>query len=326
MLDLSTNFMGLELDNPIIVGSSGLTDSTEKIIQLEKDGAGAVVLKSIFEEEVTMEYEQLLQEEPEDSGREEFLDYLDLRIRENRISSYVQLIKESKKSTSIPIIASINCSNPYEWLSFAKEVENAGADALELNIYNPPSNPKNKSSITEKRYIDILSSVKNKISIPVALKISPYFTEFMYSLCHISKSGADGIVMFNKYYSPDIDIDALKITSSNITNNNDYSQALRWTAIASGIINTDICASKGINDSKTIIKMLLAGASAVQIVSALYKNESSTFIPKLIDEIQTWMKSHNFTSISDFKGILSQKNTSNPTLYERVQFMKYYSS
>lgn len=325
MPNLETKYLGLELKSPIIIGSCGLTAKVENIIKMEEQGAGAVVLKSIFEEEILQEYEQILREEPEDSGRDEYLDYLDTRIREERLKKYIHLIREAKSSVKIPIIGSINCTSPYEWISFAREIEKAGADALELNIYIPPSDAQKESQQTEETYLNTAKEVMKQLKIPVAIKLTPYFTELSSMIHKLSDMGVDGIVLFNKFYNPDIDIDTLQIKHANaLSNSQEYTLPLRWIAMNADTTEADLIGSCGIRDSATIIKMILAGATGIQMVSPMY-NRDDTYIPKLLKEIKEWMDKHHFKSIKDFKGLLSQKRISNPQLYERVQFMRYFS-
>ncbi|MFA8451698.1 MAG: dihydroorotate dehydrogenase-like protein [Bacteroidales bacterium] len=325
MINLETKYMGLELQSPIIVGSCGLTAKVEKIKEFEEQGAGAIVLKSIFEEEIQQEFEQILEQEPSDSGRDEYLDYLDLRIREERITKYLTLIKKAKQESKLPIIASINCYSLYEWKNFAREIQNAGADGLELNIYIPPSESLGNKNHTEDLYLKVVQKIKKELRIPVSLKLSPYFTQLSHFLTKLDKEKVDGLVLFSKFYQPDIDLQTLQIKPFDaLTPQNNYTLPLRWIAINSGRVSCDLVASSGIDDGAKAIKMILAGAAAIQIVSPLYKDKGIV-IPGMLEEIKQWMKKHNYNKIDDIKGILSQKEISNPILYERVQFMRYFS-
>lgn len=325
MIDLSTTYLGLKLKNPIIVASSGLTDSVESIKDCENNNAAAVVLKSIFEEEILAEAAKTSREMMQHHYLRESFDYIDHHIKGENLGRYIKLIKDAKRETNIPIIASINCVSNNEWLYFAKQIEAAGADALELNMFILPSNFDAKGSEDNQLYLDVAARVTKELNIPVAMKISHYFSNLAYSVKQISETDIKGIVLFNRFYSPDIDIDNFKVlTSSILSNSNEQKLPLRWIAILAHRVNCDLAASTGIHDGRSAIKMLLAGAKAVQIASALYKN-GKPYINSILDEIRAWMAEHNFQSTNDFIGKMSQKEVDNPAAYERVQFMKYFS-
>jgi dihydroorotate dehydrogenase (fumarate) len=325
MIDLTTKYLGLKLKNPIIVGSSGLTDSVEKIKKLEENSAAAVVIKSIFEEEITHEYEKIVAEEASKRYKDEFLDYLDYRIKSENIDKYTKLISDAKNAVEIPVIASVNCSSRHEWTNFARAFEEAGADALEVNLFILPSDLNKSPEEIENTYFDIVSKLKERIKIPIALKISYYFTSLAQTIQRLSSSGVAGLVLFNRFYSPDIDIEKMTITSTNVFSHPDeISISLRWIAIMSNRVNCDLAASTGIHDGGAIIKQLLAGASAVQVVSSIY-NKGPEKIQNMLKDLKKWMISNNFESIDQFRGKLSQEKSLNPAIYERVQFMKYFS-
>lgn len=324
-MDLSTKYLGLELRNPLIIGSSGLTDSVKKIVDLEKYGAGAVVIKSIFEEEITMEYEKVLAEEAPSRYKDDYLDYFDYKIKEQNITNYVKLISEAKAKVKIPVIASINCVSSHEWTYFAKKIEDAGADALELNLFVLPSTLEKNLDEIDHIYLEIINDVKNLIKIPLSIKISYYFSNLGRAIQVLSKTGVKGIVLFNRFYSPDIDIEKMEVVPTNVFSTpQELSTSLRWIGIMANRVKCDLAASTGVHDGKAVIKQLLAGADAVQMVSALYQN-GPEYLKKVIDEVEDWMKDKGFNSIDDFKGMLSQERYVEPTLYERVQFMKYFS-
>ena len=324
-MDLSTKYLGLNLRNPVIVGSSGLTDSADKIADLEKFGAGAVVLKSIFEEEITMEYEKVLSEEAPSRYKDDYLDYFDYKIKEQNLSDYIKLISEAKKKVKIPIIASINCTSSHEWTYFAKKLEEAGADALELNIFILPSTLNKSIDDIDQAYLEIINNVKAIIKIPLAIKISYYFSNLGRAINVLSKTGIQGIVLFNRFYSPDIDLDKMEIVSTNVLSTpQELSTSLRWIGIMANRVKCDLAASTGVHDGKAVAKQLLAGADAVQLVSTLYKN-GPEYLQSIIEDLEAWMQEKGFNSINDFRGKLSQEEYLNPALYERVQFMKYFS-
>ncbi|MDD4576629.1 MAG: dihydroorotate dehydrogenase-like protein [Bacteroidales bacterium] len=325
MANLRTKYLGLNLKNPIIVGSCGLTNSVANLIEIEKKGAGAVVLKSIFEEQIMHEVSRTVAAQNDAFYYPEAEDYISEYTKIHKLQEYIDLIKEAKKAISIPVIASINCTSVGEWTKFAKEIEQAGADALELNIFVLPTDPEKTSNEYENNYFNILEDVKEVVNIPVAIKTSLYFSSLAKTIIRLSWAGADGLVLFNRFYSPDIDIDKMTITSTNVfSKHEENALVLRWVALLSDKIKSDLCATTGIHSGDDIVKQLLAGASSVQIVSAIYK-KGFDIIPEMIQEIERWMESKNFESIDDFKGKMSFDKIENPDAYMRIQFMKYFA-
>lgn len=325
MTDLSTIYLGLQLKNPIIVGSSGLTDSVEKIVHLEAMGAGAVVLKSLFEEEIIMEMDETIYAM---TNRNfvfpETMDYMETIVKEDILLNYLELIADAKNAVGIPVIASINCVSSQKWTYFAKEIEKAGADALELNLFFLPTDTQRGEKEIMEATFDIISKVKGSIRIPVALKISTFQSNLLRYVEHIDQAGVEGIVLFNRSWLPDIDINHLVVSSGFVLSSpSDIGNTLRWVSLVSGRVNCDIAASTGVHDGAGLIKQLLVGANACQIVSTLYINDLS-HIRKMTDELSKWMEAHEFESISEFKGRLSQVNSGNPAAWERVQFMKHF--
>ncbi len=324
MVDLSTQYLGMKLKNPVIAGSSGLTNSVRSIQDLEESGAGAVVLKSIFEEEIAFEYEDILQEASEEGVNLDQFDYYDFHIKGEKLDKYTALIEESKKSVSIPVIASINCVYSHEWTSFAKQLQTAGADALELNMFFLPSEFERTSQEKEKAYFQIIEKVQKEVTIPIALKISYYFSNLGPMIQKLSETGIAGLVLFNRFYSPDFDIDKLEVVSSNVFSApSDLPISLRWIAIMAERVRCDLAASTGVHDGTALIKQILAGANAVQVASTLYKNGKGQ-ITKMLSTLEAWMDKKSYGSLSDFRGKMSQAKSSNPAAYERVQFMKYF--
>lgn len=317
--------MGIKLKNPIIVGSSGLTNSVENLIQIEKNGAAAVVLKSLFEEQISYSASSTLMENEYGNYYPEAEDYIKHYTRAADVERYLDFVKEAKSKISIPVIASINCVSTTEWIEFAKKVELAGADGLELNVFVLPSDLQKDSAKNEAVYFDIVKTIKKAVKIPVALKISYYFSALAKTINELSYTGIDGLVLFNRFYSPDFDIENLEVKPSYIFSNpSDLSQSLRWVAMLSDNINCDIAASTGVHDGRALIKQLLAGAKAVQIASVLYKKGFKE-IGSMLETLENWMDRKNFTSIEEFSGRMSVKSGQNPAAYERVQFMKHFS-
>jgi dihydroorotate dehydrogenase (fumarate) len=325
MADLSTTYMGIKLRNPIIAASSGLTNSVDSIVRLRDAGIGAVVLKSLFEEQISHADKMNFQEYLNANAYPEVLDYINRKTDEQDVERYLNLVREAKKAVDIPIIASINCMTTSEWVYFAKKVQDAGADALELNIFLLPSDPRRKSEQTEQVYFDIIKSVLKQVNIPVAVKISYYFSGFANTALQLSWTGIQGLVLFNRFYSPDIDIDNFEITASNVFSNpSEVSMPLRWVALLSKRVQCDIAASTGIHDGGAVVKQLLAGAKAVQVASVLYK-QGFDHIGVMLNEITAWMEKQEFDEVSDFLGMMSFREDKSMAAYERVQFMKHFS-
>lgn len=326
MTDLTTSYLGLKLKNPIIASSSGLTNSVDDIKEFEANGAGAVVLKSIFEEDIRRE----LKKDMVTMNKESFLypetmDYYDNYTDDDSLTNYLRLIRESKKAVSIPIIASINCVTAEKWPYYVETLQDAGADALELNIFVMPSDLDRTSEQNEKVYFDVVKEVKKYAKIPVSLKISYYSSSLGSFIKKLSNTGIDGLVLFNRFYSPDIDINNFDILSSNVTSSpKELPISLRWMGIMHNRVGCDLAASTGIHDGEAVIKQLLAGANAVQMASTFYKNGKQV-LKTILDDLTKWMKEKNFKSIDEFRGKLSQDKTQNPAAYERMQFMKYFS-
>jgi dihydroorotate dehydrogenase (fumarate) len=324
MVDLSTQYLGMTLKNPVIAGSSGLTNSVKSIQELEKNGAAAVVLKSIFEEEIAFEYDDILKEASKEGVNLDQFDYYDFHIKGEKLDRYTTLIEESKKAVSIPVIASINCVYSHEWTSFAKQLQTAGADALELNMFFLPTEFGRTSEEKEKAYFQIIEKVQKEVTIPIALKISYYFSNLGPMIQRLSETGIAGLVLFNRFYSPDIDIDKMEIVSSNVFSSpSDLSISLRWIAIMAERVNCDLAASTGVHDGVALIKQILAGADAVQVASTLYKNGKSR-IAEMLKTLEEWMVEKGYGRLEDFRGKMSQAKSSDPAAYERVQFMKYF--
>lgn len=326
MVDLATTYLGLALRNPIVAGSSGLTDSVAGVQDLEANGAGAVVLKSIFEEEILMELAPLVEAGPSSYQREylEYVDYYDYELRREQMSEHVDLVQESKRSVSIPVIASVNCTYSDEWVAYARRLQSAGADALELNMSFLPTDFTRDTQEMERAYFEIIEAVRHAVSIPIALKISYYFTNLGPMIERLSKTGVEGLVLFNRFWSPDIDLDDLRIVSGNVLSTPaEITTSLRWIAVMADRVTCDLAASTGVHDGKAVVKQLLAGAQVVQVASALYRH-GSAHIGTMLDEVTDWMDAHDYSAVGDFRGKLSQARTTNPAAYERVQFMKNF--
>jgi len=319
--------MGLQLRNPILAASSGLTNDIHDILELEKFGAGAIVLKSIFEEEIRIEMEKdMAQMNKATFLYPETMDFYDnFNQVDDELTKYLTLISDAKQKTSIPVVASINCVTAEKWPYYASILQDAGADALELNVFTLPTNFEAKAEETEKLYFDIVTEVKKHVNIPVSLKISFYSTNLGALIKKLSATGIRGLVLFNRYYNPDIDTDNFSVISSHVLSTpEELPLSLRWIAIMSHRVECDLAATTGIHSGKAVIKQLLAGASAVQIASVLYK-KGKKYLEVMLKDISTWMDEKGYKTIDEFKGKVSQSAIHDPAAYERVQFMRYFA-
>ena len=323
MANLSVTFAGLKLRNPFIISSCGITGTLDNIRKLDNLGAGAIVLKSIFEEQIKFDTLKNLN----GNNYPEAYDYVKAYTKDSSLVEYLNLIKESKRAVHIPVIASVNCISASEWMDFAFQIEAAGADAIELNVFFLPSNEEKSAQYYEKIYFDLISGIKEKISIPVIIKLGSHFTNLSYIVNQLFIRRADAVTLFNRFYEPDININDFNITSSEVFSSPaDLRESLRWVGLISSTVeNIDIAASTGIHSGESAIKQLLAGAKAVQVCSVLYKS-GIEILPKLIDRLESWMIEHKYKTVEEFRGKLNYSNIPDPLVYERVQFMKYFSS
>ena len=323
MMDMKTSYAGLTLRNPIIIGSSGLTNKAERNLEFEKAGAGAIVLKSLFEEQIEMQSASMLQE----NDYPEAADYIRSYVEANQVNDYLALIRQSKELCTIPIIASINCYKAAAWTNFAQQIAQAGADALELNVFFMETDLHDSAEAVKETYVTILRQVKEAIRIPVIMKIGKQYSNIP-SLVHALKAnGADGVVLFNRFYQPDIDINTMQLVSGHVFSSAaDLSDTLRWTAIVSGKVpGISVSASTGVHDWEGVVKCLLAGASGVQLCSALYRH-GSAIVSQILTCLEEWMNQTHYESVDQFRGRLNYANIPNPAQYERAQFMKYFAN
>jgi dihydroorotate dehydrogenase (fumarate) len=314
--------MGLDLDNPIMVGSSGLTQSVDGVRRCADAGAGAVVLKSVFEEQIQADVDGLVRAGESQSWHPEAEEYISRYGREDAVRAYLELIRGAKRAVSVPVIASIHCASTGGWVEFARRVEEAGADGLELNVFVLPADPRRDGAANEQVYFDVVREVKSRVSIPVALKIGYYFSGLSRTVVKLSHAGPSGLVLFNRFFRIDFDIETLTLVPANVFSHADETVVpLRWISILSGQVGCDLAASTGIRDGAAVVKHLLAGAAAVQVCSVLYDKEVE-HLGSIIEELRAWMQRHDFSSIHQFRGRLSSHRSDNPAAYERVQFMR----
>lgn len=328
MVNLKTRYMGLELKNPIIVGANNLVTNIDNLKRIEKAGAAAIVYKSLFEEQVQLEslehYEQIT--EYEDRNAEMITLFPDSEADPSDIREHLMALKKAKESVSIPVFASINAISNETWIEYAKKIAETGVDGIELNFYTVPEKFHDKYEDIEKKQIKILRDVKLAVNIPVSVKLSPFYSNPLKLISDLDKGGADAFVLFNRLFQPDIDI----LTENHhfplsLSNSEDNRLPLRFAGLLYGNTKASICANTGILSGADVIKMILAGADAVQIVSTLYLNQIETISP-IIKELSKWMESKGYATIDSFKGKLSDNKSENKLPYHRAQYIDFMMS
>lgn len=326
-MDLSTTYMGLNLASPLVASASPLSETADGIKRLEDAGAGAVVLFSLFEEQLRQE--QLALEHFLTYGAEshaEAVSYFpDPKEFRTNSEGYLDLIRKAKESVNIPLIGSLNGTTPGKWVKFAKEIEAAGADALELNLYSLPTDLDISGAEIEQNDLDVVKAVKEAISIPIAVKLSPYFSNMANMAKRFDEAGANALVLFNRFYQPDIDLETLEVIPHLLLSTPQAQRLpMRWIAILYGRIQADLAATGGIHTGKDAAKMLLAGATVTMMASVLLRNGSS-HVRIVEQELRDWMAEHEYESVAQVRGALSQRHAEDPSAYERAQYMKVLS-
>lgn len=319
---IETRYCGLELKSPVIVGASRLTSDIDSIKKAEKAGAGAVVVSSLFEEQIQLQHyrhdEDMVQY---DDWHAEMTDiFPDLEF--SGAEEHLIWVRKAKEALDIPVLASLNAVNRSTWVSWAQKLAEAGADALELNFYSLPVNPDLAASRIEDEQVEIVREVVKSVSVPVSVKLSPYYTNPLNVIKRMDEAGVEGVVLFNRFFQPDID--PVKLQNEyryNLSTGNEYQLPLRFAGLLSGEIGASICASGGIEKADTVKKQILAGADAVQIVTGIYRH-SMDLIGEINDELKRWMRSKGYESIKDFRGSLDARNNKDPKIYKRSQYVR----
>jgi len=323
-MNLNTNYMGLSLKNPIVPSASPLSYSLDGIRRLEDAGAGAVVMFSLFEEQINHASRAL--DHYLSFGTESFAEALSYFPEQESYKvgpeGYLELIQQAKSSVRIPIVANLNGVSKGGWTQYAKLMEQAGADAIELNIYYIPTDPNTSGAEIEQMYVDVVQEVKSSVKVPVAVKIGPFFSSMAHMATRLQKAGADALVLFNRFYQPDFDLEALEVVPSlNLSDSHDMRLPLRWTAILYGRVAIDLAITSGVHTSIDVLKAMMAGAKVAMMASELLQNGVGR-IGQILDEIQRWMMEHEYESIQQMQGSMSQKNCLEPAAYERANYMK----
>jgi dihydroorotate dehydrogenase (fumarate) len=323
-MDLSTNYLGLKLRTPLVPSASPLSQNLDNVKRMEDAGAGAIVLHSLFEEQLRQDTIEL--DERLTQGTESFAEALSYfpEPKEFRLGpeEYLEHIAKTKKAVRIPIIASLNGSSMGGWIDYAKQMQQAGADALELNIYCIPTDPKISGAEVEKTYLDIVKAVRKTVTLPLSVKLSPFFSNLAHVAHQIDAAGVNGLVLFNRFYQPDIDLDTLEIEHSVLWSTPQARRLpLRWIAILYGQIKAQLAATSGIHNAQDVLKMIMAGASAAMVCSVLFKL-GIDHLKTLEKEMAVWMEQHEYESVQQMRGSLSQKNCPDPSAFERAQYMR----
>jgi dihydroorotate dehydrogenase (fumarate) len=324
-MDTSTKFMGKTIQSPIIAGSCGKTADLENLKQLEDNGVGAIIIKSLFEEQITHEISNNMRLMQNIGEMQEAYTYIAEHTKNNQLDNYLNFIRKAKEQVKVPIIASINCVTATEWLQFATDIEKTGIDGIELNMFIMPTNVNTSSEEIEQFYENTIQILRRAITIPVSLKISPYSASLAKMCQKLSWMGISNLSIFNRFIEHDVDIKTKEIKPVNILSSEDeVYMTIRWTAILSKLINCSLTAGGGVHKEEDVIKLLLCGANTVQIASALY-TQGFDFIKKSNCMLKQWMEENGYNKLSDFRGKLAIDKNSTASTFYRVQYMKYYA-
>ena len=327
-MNLTTNYLGMLLKNPIVASSSPLSHSVDSIRRLEDAGAAGVVMYSLFEEQIGFDsyYIDYHLTQGTESYAESISYFPDMQSYNVGPDEYLNLIRCAKEAVEIPVIGSLNGASVGGWTDYATLIEEAGADAIELNVYYVPTNPAIKGSDVEALYLDILSSVREAVAIPVAVKLSPFFSSTANMASCLSENGADGLVLFNRFYQPDFDLENLEVAPRLVlSNSNELRLPLRWVAILFGRVNADLAITSGVHTSQDVIKGLMAGAKVTMMASELLQNGIRR-IGQVLNELVTWLNEHEYESVMQMIGAMSQKHCAEPAAFERANYMKILQS
>jgi dihydroorotate dehydrogenase (fumarate) len=327
-MDLTTTYMGMTLKNPIVPSASPLSESTDNIRRMEDGGAAAVVMYSLFEEQITLESQQLdhYLSYGVDSFAEALSYFPDMETYRVGPDDYLDLISQAKQSVDIPIIGSLNGVSTGGWIEYARKIEEAGADGLELNVYYLPTDLYLTSAEVEQMYVDILRDVKKSISIPVAMKLSPYFSTTANLAYRLAEAGADALVLFNRFYQPDFDLESLEVVPHLVlSNSHELRLPLRWVAILYGRVSVDLAITSGVHTYEDVLKGLMAGAKVTMLASELLQNGIHR-ISEILDDMSHWMEECEYESVAQMQGSMSQQNVAEPAAFERANYMKVLQS
>jgi len=320
-MDLSVNYLGLKLKNPVIIGASNLVLDLNILKKLEEAGAAAVVYKSLFEEQIHLENLEKYQTEEEYGNRHAEMTSMFPESEDAGPEEFLFNLAKAKQALSIPLIASLNCVYDDTWYEYARKLQDAGADAIELNFYSIPREFDIDDNSILQEQLDTLEGVKKVVNIPVSVKLSPFYTNALYCISELDKKGADGFVLFNRLFQPDIDIHKKAMHYPYLLSNaEDNRLPLRFAGLLHNNIKAKVCANTGIFTGQDAIKMILAGADCVQVVSTIYKHGPKQ-VTRMLEEMEEWMKENGYNSLSDFRGQLAKDNIEDPFAYRRAQYV-----
>jgi dihydroorotate dehydrogenase (fumarate) len=328
MTEISTSYLGISLKNPLVASASPLSKKLESTIQLEQAGVAAIVMYSLFEEQIIQESLKLHADLTRGTyTNPEAVDYLpDYGAYSIGPDGYVEHLRKVKQALKIPVIGSLNGFTPGGWTEYAQKIEAAGADALELNMYYLATDPALTSAELEERYISLVAEVRKKVQIPLAVKLSPFYTSLPNFARRLVEAGADGLVLFNRFYQPDFDLEELEVTPNLIlSNSTELRLPLRWIAVLYGRIQADLALTSGVHTAEDLIKAIMAGASVAMTASALLHSGLGQ-VSQILDGAQSWMVEHEYISVSQMKGSMSQQAVADPSTFERVNYMKVLAS
>jgi dihydroorotate dehydrogenase (fumarate) len=327
-IDLSTTYLGLKLKNPLVASSSPMCEDVGNVRRIEDTGAGAVVLHSLFEEQIEHESDELDRfiTEGSEISAESITHFPELTHRVMGPDAYLAHIVKCKQAVGIPVIASLNGTTKGGWMRYARQMEQAGADALELNIYYIPADPDVTGEQVEQRYVDLIKAIKAEVSIPVAVKLGPYFSSMANVAKKLDAAGADGLVLFNRFYQPDYDLEALEVVPNLIlSNSHELLLRLHWIAVVYGSVKADLALTGGVHSATDVVKAMMAGARIAMMTSALLKRGIS-YLDTMTTELLIWMGEHEYDSIKQMQGSMSRMSVPQPNAFERANYMKVLSS
>ncbi len=323
-MDLSTSYLGLKLKNPLVPSASPLSRTLDGIKRMEDAGAAAIVMYSLFEEQIHHEAAEL--DHYLSYGTQSFAEALSYFPETGEYNlgpdEYIEHIRKAKEAVDIPIIGSLNGISTGGWIQYAKKIQDAGANALELNVYYIPTDPKLSGAAVEQRYLDVLKAVKSTVTIPVAMKLSPFFSSMAHMATQLDQAGADGLVMFNRFYQPDLDIEGLEVVPNvTLSTSQAIRLPLRWIAVLYGRVKAGLAATSGVHSAQDVVKLLMAGADVTQLCSSLLLHGPGR-IAEILQELDRLLLEHEYTSVKQMRGSMSQKSVADPSAFERANYMK----
>jgi dihydroorotate dehydrogenase (fumarate) len=322
MANTAATYMGVELKNPVLAGASSLTSNVSGIKKAAENGAGGIVISSLFEEQIQAESFLLDEELTQNDNLHAEMTSIFPDVSHGGPDKHLMIVREAKKAVDVPVFASLNAVTPEAWVTYAEQLAETGVDGLELNFYSTPTSFTQSGADAEQEQLAVLASVREKVDIPISIKVSPYYSNVLDFIKKADDIGVNGFVLFNRFFQPDIDIDKeANVIHHNLSTRGDSKLPLRFAGMLYGNIKGDVCSSSGIMSGQDVVKLLLAGASCVQVVSTLFKNKVS-YLAAMVKELEGWMSGKGYTGIDDFRGKLSAQNNPDPWVYKRAQYVR----